>query len=235
MFGCIAAERNGPDVFADERLPSGALAEADLAPAKSADPAFEIQTASHHPTERNNMSNAFTGGCACAAIRYEISGEPVFTNHCQCRDCQRRSGTGHGSYLTFHRAEAREARRQGGALRHRRRQRQCEDARLLPGLRVAGLSDVCGDAGCLHRARGEPRRSRPIQAAGRHLRRCAVTPGTISIRPCRNSTRCRLLPVPDIRSGQGGEAASSQKNYPAHVAFGASQSSWRRERQNGDL
>ena len=22
-------------------------------------------------------------------------------NHCQCRDCQRKSGTGHGSYLTF--------------------------------------------------------------------------------------------------------------------------------------
>ena len=26
---------------------------------------------------------------------------PIFQNHCQCRDCQRRSGTGHGSYLTF--------------------------------------------------------------------------------------------------------------------------------------
>jgi hypothetical protein len=47
------------------------------------------------------MSKAFTGGCACAAIRYEIPGEPVFMNHCQCLDCQRRSGTGHGSYLTF--------------------------------------------------------------------------------------------------------------------------------------
>ena len=47
------------------------------------------------------MSKAFTGGCACAAIRYEISSEPVFMNHCQCQDCQRRSGTGHGSYLTF--------------------------------------------------------------------------------------------------------------------------------------
>jgi hypothetical protein len=53
------------------------------------------------PTERNNMSKAFTGGCACTAIRYEIFGEPVFMNHCQCQDCQRRSGTGHGSYLTF--------------------------------------------------------------------------------------------------------------------------------------
>jgi hypothetical protein len=47
------------------------------------------------------MSAAYTGGCACGAMRYEISGEPLFVNHCQCRDCQRQSGTGHGSYLTF--------------------------------------------------------------------------------------------------------------------------------------
>jgi hypothetical protein len=47
------------------------------------------------------MSNAYAGGCACAAIRYEIASEPVFMNHCQCLDCQRRSGTGHGSYLAF--------------------------------------------------------------------------------------------------------------------------------------
>jgi hypothetical protein len=30
-----------------------------------------------------------------------MSSEPVFENHCQCLDCQKRSGTGHGSYLTF--------------------------------------------------------------------------------------------------------------------------------------
>ena len=47
------------------------------------------------------MSEVFSGGCACGAIHYEISAEPIFMNHCQCRDCQRVSGTGHGSYLTF--------------------------------------------------------------------------------------------------------------------------------------
>lgn len=47
------------------------------------------------------MSESYTGGCACHAIRYEITGEPVFMNHCQCSDCQQASGTGHGSYLTF--------------------------------------------------------------------------------------------------------------------------------------
>jgi hypothetical protein len=51
------------------------------------------------------MSKAYTGGCACGAIRYEIASEPVFSNECQCRDCQQESGTGHQSHLTFMRAD----------------------------------------------------------------------------------------------------------------------------------
>lgn len=47
------------------------------------------------------MSEAYTGGCACGAIRYEIAGEPVFSNDCQCLTCQKKSGAGHGSYLSF--------------------------------------------------------------------------------------------------------------------------------------
>ncbi|WP_028137309.1 GFA family protein [Bradyrhizobium japonicum] len=47
------------------------------------------------------MDKPYTGGCACGAIRYSILGEPLFSNHCQCRDCQRESGSGHGSYATF--------------------------------------------------------------------------------------------------------------------------------------
>ena len=47
------------------------------------------------------MSEPYTGGCACGAIRYEIAGAPMLMSDCQCRDCQHKSGTGHGSYLTF--------------------------------------------------------------------------------------------------------------------------------------
>ncbi len=47
------------------------------------------------------QTQPYTGGCACGAIRYATPHAPVFQNHCQCRDCQRRSGTGHGSWLTF--------------------------------------------------------------------------------------------------------------------------------------
>jgi hypothetical protein len=53
------------------------------------------------------MSRVFAGGCACGAIRYEIAAEPVGMLDCQCRDCQRESGTGHASHLTFARGDAR--------------------------------------------------------------------------------------------------------------------------------
>ena len=46
-------------------------------------------------------TSLFKGGCACGAIRYQMNTEPIFQNHCQCRDCQKQSGAGHGSYLTF--------------------------------------------------------------------------------------------------------------------------------------
>jgi len=50
------------------------------------------------------MSKSYIGGCACGAIHYDIPAEPLVMNDCQCRQCQRDSGTGHGSYLTFPRA-----------------------------------------------------------------------------------------------------------------------------------
>ncbi|WP_269932016.1 GFA family protein [Aminobacter sp. HY435] len=47
------------------------------------------------------MSKVYSGGCACGAIRYETTSAPFVEIHCQCRDCQKRSGTGHSSYLTY--------------------------------------------------------------------------------------------------------------------------------------
>jgi hypothetical protein len=52
------------------------------------------------------MATPYTGGCACGAIRYEISGEPAMAGHCQCRDCQRATGSGHESLLIFPEASA---------------------------------------------------------------------------------------------------------------------------------
>lgn len=47
------------------------------------------------------MSKHYTGGCACCAVRFETRSDPVVSLHCQCRHCQQRSGTGHGSYVVF--------------------------------------------------------------------------------------------------------------------------------------
>ena len=40
------------------------------------------------------MTQPYTGGCACGAIRYATKHAPVFQNHCQCRDCQREAAPG---------------------------------------------------------------------------------------------------------------------------------------------
>lgn len=39
----------------------------------------------------------YTGGCACGAVRYTARQAPTFAFHCQCRQCQRATGTGHAS------------------------------------------------------------------------------------------------------------------------------------------
>lgn len=45
------------------------------------------------------MPTPFSGGCACGAIRYECSAEPVLSLNCHCRDCQRASGSAYASLL----------------------------------------------------------------------------------------------------------------------------------------
>ena len=33
-----------------------------------------------------------TGGCYCGALRYEVTGDPMFQGQCHCRECQYISG-----------------------------------------------------------------------------------------------------------------------------------------------
>lgn len=47
------------------------------------------------------MSTINSGQCACGAVRIQAAGTPVAELHCQCRQCQLRSGTGHSSYMVF--------------------------------------------------------------------------------------------------------------------------------------
>src|SRR6185312_17115119 len=43
----------------------------------------------------------FTGGCLCGALRYEAEGEPLYTGHCYCSDCQKASGSGFIPFMGF--------------------------------------------------------------------------------------------------------------------------------------
>jgi hypothetical protein len=45
------------------------------------------------------MPILFCGGCACGAIRYQCSAEPLLSEVCYCRDCQRSSGNASAALL----------------------------------------------------------------------------------------------------------------------------------------
>ena len=45
------------------------------------------------------MAGPIEGGCACGAIRYVIAGDLGFSYFCQCRRCQRLTGTGHSAAI----------------------------------------------------------------------------------------------------------------------------------------
>ena len=45
------------------------------------------------------------GGCLCSAIRFRISGEPVFSSICHCVTCRRASAAPSVAWLTFDRSQ----------------------------------------------------------------------------------------------------------------------------------
>lgn len=45
------------------------------------------------------MPAAFSGGCACGAVRYKCTVEPLVSWTCHCRDCQQASGSAFSALL----------------------------------------------------------------------------------------------------------------------------------------
>jgi hypothetical protein len=39
------------------------------------------------------MAENLEGGCACGAVRYQLTSAPMFVHCCHCRDCQRQTGS----------------------------------------------------------------------------------------------------------------------------------------------
>lgn len=85
-----------------------------LVPARSSANNIEVESIAHVGTHygrslqygpmkgdrtMTNMTIPFSGGCACGAIRYESTSEPVMMLHCLCRDCQRSSGDPFSSFV----------------------------------------------------------------------------------------------------------------------------------------
>lgn len=48
-----------------------------------------------------HVPTSFGGGCACGAIRYECTAEPLVMLNCHCRDCQQSSGGPFSSFVVL--------------------------------------------------------------------------------------------------------------------------------------
>jgi hypothetical protein len=50
------------------------------------------------------MSAGLSGGCACGAVHYEATVDPVLMFNCHCRDCQRAGGSAYAPVVVFAKA-----------------------------------------------------------------------------------------------------------------------------------
>jgi Glutathione-dependent formaldehyde-activating enzyme len=111
------------------------------------------------------MSVPFSGGCACGAIRYECSAAPIESSNCNCRDCQRASGSAFGSFLVVG-ANAFQIR---SGPNFYRKIADSGNPKLLFGLWLAAHSSGASSIEARDHPRGELGRSEAPQADDGHL------------------------------------------------------------------
>ena len=76
----------------------------------------------------------YTGGCLCGALRYEAVGEPLYSGHCYCADCQKASGSGFVPFLGF----------ASSAVRFSGEARQFRSKAARGGEAVRNFCPICG-------------------------------------------------------------------------------------------
>ncbi len=47
------------------------------------------------------MADGFKGACLCGQLSYESTKNAILAAHCQCVDCRKSSGTGHGTHVVI--------------------------------------------------------------------------------------------------------------------------------------
>ncbi|HEY7529865.1 MAG TPA: GFA family protein [Gemmatimonadota bacterium] len=148
------------------------------------------------------MTLPITGGCACGAIRYESTAEPLGMFRCHCRDCQRATG-GPCSWVAIFAAEA--FRFTGGTPRFH------SSERASGGLHARGFCAECGSP--LTGGQGDP----PTPYVGVHV---ASLDDSTWFRPQMDIFRSRAQPWdrPDPALPQWDAYAPGGKERPAERA-----------------
>jgi Glutathione-dependent formaldehyde-activating enzyme len=137
----------------------------------SSDPLISIGEINLEVISKNFMKIPFTGGCACGAIRYESTAEPMMMLHFHCRDCQRSSGGPFSSFVVV----------------------PAEAFNLLQGSpRFHASPSARGGASALSAARRLwSRQTRTLTLSGSGLRAWMIRAGSICKWTCGHQTRIR--------------------------------------------
>jgi hypothetical protein len=80
------------------------------------------------------MTEAFSGGCLCGALRYTVTAEPLYAGYCCCGDCRKASGSGFIPFIGVARGDVTFS---GRRLTYRSKARRGGDA-------VRNSCPVCG-------------------------------------------------------------------------------------------